>query len=120
MVLVDTSIWIDHFRSSNTELRTLLLENQVFMHPLVIGELACGNLRDRLTTLSFLNSMPRPTTASDSEAHHSIESVKLYGKGIGFLDVHLLSSCKLTGCTIWTNDKALAAMADNLGLSYRG
>ena len=120
MVLVDTSIWIDHFRFSVERLQVLLREDRVMIHPLIIGELACGNLRNRSVTLELLDSLPKPKVASEGEARHVIETSNLYGLGIGFLDVHLLSSSLLTGCQLWTKDKALLGVAENMGLAFKG
>jgi predicted nucleic acid-binding protein len=116
MVLVDTSVWVDHFRSSDKALTNLLSENLVLMHPKIAGELACGNLANRQTTLSLLDSLPKVIVATDFEASHFIESMRLYGLGIGFVDVHLLAACRLTGCLLWTRDRALGAVADKFGL----
>jgi len=118
MVLVDTSIWIDHFKSTNEELKILLNEGLVTIHPFVIGELACGNLHNREVTLGLLDSLPKPILATNHEAYHLIESRKLSGLGIGFLDVHLIGSCQLSDCTIWTRDKLLLGIAQNLGLAF--
>ena len=119
MILVDTSIWIDHFRAPNEELKTLLLDSQVLIHPLVIGELACGNLRDRHVTLGLLDSLEKCVVAKDVEAYQSIEFERLYGAGIGFMDVHLICACLLSNCRIWTKDKSLCAVADRLGLNHQ-
>jgi hypothetical protein len=85
--------------------------------PLIIGELACGNLRDRQQTLGLLRSLRRSKVASDHEAYHLIETKNLFGAGLGFLDVHLLSACQLTGCQLWTRDKALLGAAAKLMLA---
>ena len=118
MVIVDTSIWIDHFRNSNESLKALLRNDQVLMHPFVIGELACGNLKDRQSTVSLLGALLRCTVASDMETLHMIEIQKLYGEGIGFVDAHLLAACQLARCTIWTKDRALLAVAGRLGIVH--
>ena len=119
MVLVDTSIWIDHFRTPNGDLMDLLLKERVLLHPQIIGELACGNLRNRTVTIRLLDSLPKAIIASDHEASHLIEARRLYGLGIGFVDVHLLSACQLTGCQLWTKDRALLAVAEKLGVAFR-
>jgi predicted nucleic acid-binding protein len=119
MVLVDTSIWIDHFRVSNEALKLLLTNDSVVVHPLVIGELACGNLQNRQVTLGILDSLPKTLVASDREAYQMIESQRLFGLGLGFLDVHLLSACRLSGCQIWTKDKALYNAAEKMVLAFK-
>lgn len=100
------------------DLGVLLREDEVLIHPLIIGELACGNLHNRRVTLTLLKSLPKCRVATDQEACHIVETKNLYGCGIGFLDVHLLGACILTGCPLWTNDKALLTAARELGLSF--
>ena len=117
MILVDTSVWIDHLRANSEALTGLLAQGAVLAHPFVIGELACGNLHNREVTLGLLDSLPKPILATNHEAYHLIESRKLSGLGIGFLDVHLIGSCQLSDCTIWTRDKRLLGIAQNLGLA---
>jgi len=88
------------------------------MHPLVVGELACGNLHRRQVTLSLLDSLLIAKVASDYEARCQIETMRLFGAGMGFADVHLLSSCQLSGCLLWTKDRALIAVAEKSGIAY--
>jgi len=118
VILVDTSVWIDHFRSSNIQLVQLLEANLVGVHPWVIGELACGNLADRANVLSLLQAMPQLPVASDDEVLFFIERQLLAGKGIGYLDVHLLAAAMLGSARLWTLDKRQHAVAEGLGLSY--
>ncbi len=117
MILVDTSIWIDHLRSSNAALASLLMAGQVLLHPFVIGELALGSVQRRDSLLDVLNCMPRVTVASDAEVMMFINQNKLYGRGIGYIDAHLLASVRLTpGTRLWSRDKRLGATAEQLGL----
>jgi predicted nucleic acid-binding protein len=117
VILVDTSIWIDHFRASSLALVRLLGEGGVLSHPFVIGELALGNLRDRISVLEALRQMPQATTAADDEVLGFIETHSLHGLGIGYIDAHLLASARLTpGSRLWTRDQRLAAVAGRLGL----
>ncbi len=116
MILVDTSVWVDHLRKGDRELSALLNEGQVACHPFVIGELACGNLRNRAEILSLLAALPRVIAAGHDEALRLLSDRKLHGKGLGWIDVHILASCLLDGCTLWTRDRALAAAARALKL----
>lgn len=116
MILVDTSVWIDHFRRGNARLAELLMEGDVLMHPLVFGELACGGLRNRAEILRLLEALPRAVTASFDETLDFLDTRKLYGKGLGWIDVSLLASARLTSCTLWTLDKALAREAARVQL----
>jgi hypothetical protein len=116
LILVDTSIWIDHFRSGHDGLRELLAGGQVLGHPLVIGELAVGAFRDR-SILADLDNLPRAIVAADDEARAFIEREVLFGQGLGYVDVHLLASVRLTpGATLWTGDRRLEAVARRLGV----
>ena len=118
MILVDTSVWIDHLRSGDEQLADLLNRSQVVIHPFVIGELACGNLRQRDEVLRLLNDLPQAAVASQEEVLHLIEHKKLMGLGIGFIDAHLLASAALTDMAeIWTRDKRLQGVAQTLGLA---
>ena len=118
MVLVDTSVWINHLHTGNAKLKTLLLEIEVASHPFVIGELACGNIKNRKEVLSLLETLPVSHTVFDKEFRHFLEHHKLMGKGIGFVDIHLLASARLSRITLWTEDKNLKAIARQLNLSY--
>ncbi len=111
MILVDTSVWVDHLRRAEEELQNLLDAGEVLSHPFVIGELACGNLKNRDEILSLLTFLPRAEVASDEEVLDLVAKRKLYGKGLGWIDVHLLAAARLSQCTLWTRDKTLAAAA---------
>lgn len=108
MILVDTSVWVDHLRNSNERLSGLLFDQQVLSHPMVIGELACGTLRNRTEILQLLDNLPKAVQATHAEVLHMIEERKLMGKGIGYVDAHLLASALLTpGTQLWTLDRRL-------------
>jgi len=117
MVLVDTSVWIDHFRSGETRLARLLEDAEVVMHPFVVGELACGNLRNRREILSLLSNLAHVAPVSDDEALFFIERHRLHGRGLGFVDVHLLASCAVEGATLWSKDVRLMKAAKDLKLA---
>ncbi len=119
MILADTSVWVDHLRRSDAALRAALEANEICIHPMVIGELACGNLRNR-TILVNLQLLPQATVSTHDEALAMIEQHKLMGRGVGFVDVHLLASAKLSKATLWTRDKRLAAVATEFGLAAVG
>jgi predicted nucleic acid-binding protein len=118
MVLVDTSIWVDHFRRGNAELTSLLSKGSVLMHPFISGELACGNLRNRAGILSDLNALPCAKTAGNEEVLWLIEDRRLWGKGLGWVDAHLLASSMLSNCPFLTLDGRLAKAALEFGLSW--
>ena len=117
MILVDTSIWISHLREGNRHLEELLLNAQVICHPFVIGELACCNIKNRNEIISLLKALPMAQEVDFDEFLFFIDQNHLMGKGIGFVDIHLLASAKLTGVKLWTADKRLASAADQLKLS---
>ena len=118
MVLVDTSVWVEHLRHGTIGLGALLNDGDVVCHPFIIGELACGNLRNRAEIISLLQELPMALQADDDEAIQFIEGHKLMGKGIGYIDVHLLMSAMLTKASLWTLDKRLQEIADNLRLTH--
>jgi predicted nucleic acid-binding protein len=118
MVLVDTSVWVSHLRDGNAELANLLNDGKVLCHPLIVGELACGNLKDRAVILSFLQLLPMSIEAEHDEVLSFIENNRLMGKGLGYVDIHLITSAVLTGVPIWTLDKKLAQAADSLYVKY--
>lgn len=119
MILVDTSVWIDHLRSGEPLLVELLEGGGVMIHSFVLGELACGNLKNRRETLRLLGDLPVSSTATGREALEFIEHRALMGRGIGYIDVHLLASTVLEGSAqLWTRDKRLTAAAMELGLAF--
>jgi len=116
MVLADTSVWIQHFRRGEPTLASYLALGQVLMHPFVLGELACGNLKNRAEILCDLQELPSAKPASMAEALQLIEDRRLCGRGLGWVDVHLLASALLSDCGFWTLDKKLARAAAELEL----
>ncbi len=118
MILVDTSVWISHLRRHNQRLDDLLGIELIFCHPLVIGEIACGNIRDRSLVLSLFEELPQPLMATHEEVLGFIEQHRLMGLGLSFIDAHLLASCQMAGLSIWTQDKPLQRVAQHLGLMY--
>ena len=120
MILVDSSIWVDHLRDSDAALAALLNAGRVLTHPFTIGELALGRLRQRDVILEALRDLPQAIVASGDEVLHFIQRHELGGRGVGYVDVHLLAATRLTvGASLWTRDKRLQAVAEQLGLSAR-
>jgi predicted nucleic acid-binding protein len=117
VILADTSVWIDHLRKGSPKLSALLSDGLVVCHPFVIGELACGNIRNRVEILSLLAALPSATGAEHDEALRLVTDRKLHDRGLGWIDVHLLASTLLSGCRLWTKDKALAAAARTMNVS---
>lgn len=118
MILVDTSVWVDHFRQGEALLVQALTQSLVGMHPFVLGELACGNLKNRQEVLELLKALPTFKQAMDTEAIHFIETKALMGRGIGYVDVHLCASAMLASAKLWTRDKRLLSVAQNLGIAW--
>ena len=119
MILVDTAVWIEHFRRRSEPLETLLANEEVLAHPFVIGELAMGNFPRRESVLRQLGTLPSSPVASFEEVLHLVERNRLFGKGIGYIDAHLLAGVLLVEDTrLWTLDKALLAMARQLRIAY--
>lgn len=118
MTLVDSSVWVDHLRSSNATLARMLENGSVLGHPFVVGELALGHLRHRELILATLQNLPQAPVARETEVLHFIERQALYGRGIGYVDAHLLASVRLTVAgSLWTRDRRLQAVAAGLGMS---
>lgn len=119
MILADANIWIDFFRHSKPELRKLLENNQVVMHPHLVAELALGSLRDRPMTLAKLDSMPQVRAVALRDVRLMIESRSLYSSGIGLTDAHLIAACLANpGTLLWTSDARLGNLADSLGIRF--
>ena len=118
MILIDTSVWIDHLRQRDDHLVITLLAGHVLIHPWVIGEIACGSLKDREQILDLLRSLPLCSVALEDEVLLFIEQNKLMARGIGYVDVHLLASTKLSGATLWTRDKRLLIVAKEMNIAY--
>ena len=118
MILVDTSVWVDHLQRGNSQLADLLGKNQVLTHPFVLGELALGSLKQRATVLAALQNLPMAVVASSDEVLTFIGTQALHGMGIGYVDAHLLASCRLSPPTrLWTLDKRLQAAAQHMRLA---
>lgn len=119
MILVDTSVWVDHLRSGDASLTRLLSTGLVLGHPWVAGELALGNLAQRQTILSLVQALPLAVVATDVEVLSLIDRHRLHGRGIGYVDAHLLAAGRLTpGAQLWTRDKRLAAAAADVGIGF--
>ena len=119
MILVDTSIWVDHLRHGDAKLATLLESDRACVHPFVVGELACGNMKARKNILELLRALPTLPAANDNEVLFFIERHRLMGRGIGYIDAHLLTSVALHGTArLWTRDKRLSSIAADLGLAH--
>jgi len=119
VILVDTSIWIDHLREGSRALTNLLNDGEVLCHPFIIGELSCGNLRQRREIIALLHALPPLDRASDDEVLFFIEKHRLFGKGLGLIDIHLLASCSMSSCQLWTKDKRLMKIAENLRIGTK-
>ena len=117
MILVDTSVWVQHLRVGSSRLHALLHDDQVLCHPFVMGELACGNLRRREQILDLLAALPEARLAEHHEVLHLLESARLCGRGLGWVDLHLLASALISGCALWTLDRPLQRAAEGLKIS---
>lgn len=118
MILVDTSVWVDHFRLGDSTLVELLQQGRVATHPFVVGEIACVSLADRTSIIDLMRQLPKAPVAENHEVLTFIEHHRLFGKGVGYVDAHLLASTALTHQgSIWTRDKRLLAAAEGLGLA---
>ncbi len=119
MVIVDTSVWINHFRNGDEVLSQVLREGKVAIHEFILGELACGSFKNRDEVIDLLKNLSRSKKVTLEEYLLFIKKNELYGKGIGFVDIHLLASSKLSGYTLLTYDKKLESEAKILGLNFR-
>jgi predicted nucleic acid-binding protein len=118
VILIDTSVWIDHFRISDERLVSLLEAGEVLGHPFVAGEIALGNFQQRDHIFWFLRRLPQAASASHAEVMHIIDREALFRRGIGYVDAHLLAAARLTpGSTLWTHDRRLHAVAAEPGLA---
>ncbi|HEY6454711.1 MAG TPA: PIN domain-containing protein [Steroidobacteraceae bacterium] len=117
MILVDTSVWIDHFRQGLPELAESLRRREVVMHPYIVGELACGNFSNRQATLELLQQLRSVGVAEHDEVMNFIRVRRLHGRGIGYVDVHLLAAATIAGYRLWTVDKRLNSVASSLGVA---
>jgi predicted nucleic acid-binding protein len=117
VILVDTSVWVDHLRRGNDDLGRLLVDEQVLCHPFVVGELACGRLSDRAEILARLQALPQANSVEHQEALAFVEMHRLIGAGLGWVDVNLLASATLSAASLWSFDRSLMGAARRLGLS---
>jgi hypothetical protein len=118
VILADTSVWIDHFRTENAEMRRHLEKKNIVTHPYIVAELALGSLRERAKTLAWLDRLPRVPVAQLREVRQMVEMCSLYSRGIGLIDAHLLASCLIHPPTLlWTKDKQLSKVAEALGIA---
>ena len=118
MILVDTSVWVDHLRSGLPRLAELLQNHAALIHPFVIGELACGNLRNRRQVLDLLHGLPAAKVASNSEVLVMVEQHQLMGRGIGYVDAQLLAAARLSNSALWSRDRRLADIASEHGIGF--
>ena len=118
MILVDTSVWVDHLRYGRKDLAGRLEQGAVACHPYVVGELACGSIINRVEILGTLQELPMVLVAEQEEILEFLERERLYGCGLGWIDAHLLASARLSGCSVWTLDKAMAAAAIELEVTF--
>ena len=118
IVLVDTSVWVDHLRNDNERLRLMLESGEVLTHPFIIGELACGNLRNRNEILSLLEALPCAAIGQHEEVLLLVSERSLYGKGLGWIDMHLIASALIHDCSLWTLDKSLHRAAVKSGIAH--
>ena len=116
-MLVDTSVWVDHLRRRNARLAEQLETTLVWIHPFVVGELACGNLANRTLVLGSFSALPQAPVADHGEVLAFIEAQALAGRGLGWVDMHLLASARLAGLPLWTLDRRLAAAAGAVGVA---
>jgi len=119
MELVDTSVWIQHLRYGNPSLKILLNDHRVLCHPFIIGELACGSIGNRVEILGLLSALPQSVIADHDEVMEFVEENRLYGRGIGWIDQHLLASSILSRARLWTLDARLSTVASELGISFK-
>jgi predicted nucleic acid-binding protein len=117
MILVDTSVWVDHLRRGNRRMAEFLLGDQVLCHPFVIGELACGHLKKRREILSLLQALPEAQTIGHDEALVFVETHRLMGVGVGWIDIHLLAAAVLSHAELWTFDAKLQNVAQAQGVA---
>lgn len=118
MILLDTSVWVDHLRFGDALVVQVLESGHGAAHAFVIGELACGNLKSRASVIGLLQALPQLPTATDDEVLYFIDKHKLMGRGIGYVDAHLLAASTISGSLLWTRDKQLKGIATERGVAY--
>ena len=112
MTIVDTSVWVHHLRHGNARLRWLLENGEVLCHPFIVGELACGSIANRKEVLELLEALPIASIAEHDEVMHFLHEKRLFGRGLGWIDLHLLASAWLSNASLWTTDRALKKAAE--------
>jgi predicted nucleic acid-binding protein len=117
VIVVDTSIWVDHLRSADLRVAELVIERVLLQHPFVTGEIAAGSLHNRARTIRALRGLPQIEPVSEDELHVFMEDTSLHGTGLGFVDIHLLAATAMAGATVWTRDRRMLEQADRLGLT---
>jgi predicted nucleic acid-binding protein len=117
VILVDTSVWVNHLKHNDSHLGKLLMDGEVVCHPFILGELACGGLKNRDEVLGLLKELPQATVIDEAEFHDFVEKQRLWGKGLGFVDVHLLASARVDGIQLWTTDGYLRKVAVKFGVN---
>ena len=120
MILVDSSVWINHFRHTDPRLQELLVRDLVSLHPFVLGELACGNLHKRAETIAYLEMLPAAAVAPELQVLHLLENRHSWGTGLGWIDMHLLASALIGGLRLWTAGGAVAGAGERLGVAFPG
>lgn len=118
MTLVDTSVWINHFRKPDAALIQLLANGMAGVHPYVLGELACGNMKDRDTTLRLLKTLPQAPVANEAEVYYLLDTYRLWGTGLGWVDLHLLTSAAVAGWRLLTADGGMIKAAAKAGITH--
>ena len=119
MTLVDTSVWVEHLRRGNDDLRLLLENGEVLCHPFIIGELACGSMKNRNEVLGLLQALPAVLLAEHDEVLRFLDEQRLYGRGLAWIDLHLLACASLSRAILWTHDRALKRAAEGIAVSQR-
>jgi predicted nucleic acid-binding protein len=118
MILADTTIWVDHFRAADPHLADLLNQDEILVHPWTIGEIACGSFANRVRAIEFLQNQPQASPASHEEVLLFLNAHSAFGRGIGYVDAHLLTAALAIRCKLWTRDKRMGEIAQQLNLSY--
>ncbi|HUO31713.1 MAG TPA: PIN domain-containing protein [Bryobacteraceae bacterium] len=118
MILVDTSVWVNHFRRADTRLNALLDQELVLLHPFVLGELVCANLARRPLTIAALRLLPHAAMAPETDVHRLLDARRLWGLGLGWIDLHLLAAALIGGDHLWTSDRALAVAANRANIQF--